>query len=247
MKILASGLPLLILLFVSSCGQFIDGVVTSAISADESEVVAADIAKPMPGDPHGIMTELQPELPGDRERADNLAAEIKQGIARYRDIELAQGDGYEFFPADPPPHMHIVHLVNQQYAKDEADGFDPSRPGSLLYERTHDGQGWKLIGAMITAPVTATVQDLNARVPLSQVRYHLHRNICVPKPIWDSKAWARVDDRGQPVFGPESPITTEAECAAEDGRLLETVFGWMAHAYVYADDPADTWNQMYGH
>ncbi len=158
---------------------------------------------------------------------------------------MAKQDGYAFFPAVPPPHLHIVHLVNRRFSKSDGKRFNPDEPGSLLYERA--GEGWKLIGAMITAPVEATVEELDARVPLSVAQYHLHQNICVPKPIWDGDAWARLDDHGMPVFGPESPIATKAACDAVDGRLLETVFGWMAHAYVFTGDPADTWNAMYGH
>ena len=36
-----------------------------------------------------------------------------------------------------------------------------------------------------------------------------------------------------PLFGPESPIATKAECDAVRGNFHETVFGWMLHANVY--------------
>ncbi len=87
----------------------------------------------------------------------------------------------------------------------------------------------------------------DARVPLSATRWHLHTNVCVPKPIWDGDAWARTLADGRPVFGPDSPIATEAGCDDVGGRFLPTVFGWMAHVNLFAEDPADVWNAMYGH
>ncbi|MEM9164910.1 MAG: hypothetical protein AAGC54_17810 [Cyanobacteria bacterium P01_F01_bin.4] len=77
-------------------------------------------------------------------------------------------------------------------------------------------------------------------------RWHLHINICVPDPIWDADQWALEQD-GLPVFGPESPIATEAACEAVDGDFRPTVFGWMVHANVFAENPADVWNPMYGY
>ncbi len=65
MKSLLASLSFVSALALASCSAIADGIVTGAISADADEVVAASIAEPMPGDPHGIMTEIQPARPGD--------------------------------------------------------------------------------------------------------------------------------------------------------------------------------------
>ncbi len=72
-------------------------------------------------------------------------------------------------------------------------------------------------------------------------------NVCVPRPVWDGEAWARKAPDGRPLFGPGSPVATPEACREIRGRFLPTVFGWMAHVYVFAENPADLWNAMYGH
>ena len=231
---------------LGGCATAIDNVVTDAISAPASDVRAREGTVSMAGNPHVIMTKAQPAQPGDRARADRLADEVRRGIAPYRHVEDAVEAGYRPFPAEPPPGLKIIHYVHPERSKREAEAPDPSQPGSLLYERTDDGR-LRLLGAMITAPVEASLAELDRRVPLSATRWHLHTDICVPRPIWDKEAWARTFGDGRPVFGPESPIATEAACDDEGGRLLPAVFGWMAHVNVFAEDPADVWNAMYGH
>ena len=47
---------------------------------------------------------------------------------------------------------------------------------------------------------------------------------------------------GQPVFGPESPIATKAECDAVNGDFHPSLFGWMIHANVVeGHDLASIW------
>lgn len=99
---------------------------------------------------------------------------------------------------------------------------------------------------MYTAPVGASLEELDRRVPLSATQWHLHQNVCVPRPIWDEQQWARTSG-DRPLFGPGGAARTEAACDRARGRFLPTVFGWMAHINVFADDPADVWNAHYGH
>lgn len=195
-------------------------------------------------DPHMRMTPMRAPTDDELARADSLAQEVKAAIAQYADISAAEADGYGPFPPDPSD-LHIVHYVSLGRSWQENWRLDPQKPGSLLYERQPDGS-LKLLGAMFTAPAEATEAELNERVPLSVTRWHLHTNICVPDPVWDADQWALEQD-GLPVFGPESPIATEAACEAVDGDFRPTVFGWMVHANVFAENPADVWNPMYGH
>ncbi|MDJ0706670.1 MAG: hypothetical protein QNJ46_25650 [Leptolyngbyaceae cyanobacterium MO_188.B28] len=195
-------------------------------------------------DPHMRMTSMRPPTENDLAKADDLAQKVKVAIAKYADISVAEADDYQPFPPDPSD-LYIVHYVNVWLPWLENFRLDPKHPGSLLYERQADGS-LQLLGAMFTAPPEATEEELNARVPLSVTRWHLHTNICVPNPIWDKDQWELEQD-GQPVFGPESPIATESACESVGGDFWPTAFGWMVHANVFADEPADIWNPMYGH
>lgn len=228
-----------------SCASTIDKVVVNAISAPDSDIKVNHLLMQMPNDPHMAMTAIMPPKDGDQERADSLARVIKKNITKYKDIEVAKSDGYEFFPPEPPADMNIVHLVNRKFSAKENKKFNSEKPGSILYER--DGNGWKLIGAMITAPVDASEKEMNERAPLSVTQWHLHKNVCVPKPIWDGEQWKKTFPDGSPVYGPTSKVTTASECSEYQGRFLPVVFGWMTHAYVFVDNPDDVWNQMYGH
>ncbi|MEO0538599.1 MAG: hypothetical protein AAF215_32650 [Cyanobacteria bacterium P01_A01_bin.123] len=193
---------------------------------------------------HMRMTPERPSPTADEiAHTDQLADEIRAAIAPYTDISVAEADGYRPFPPDSD-ELTIVHYVHGWRSLLEHQRIDPTQPGSLLYERQPDGS-LKLLGVMFTAPVDATEAELNQRVPLSITRWHLHTNICIPDPIWDADQWAQVQN-GQPLFGPESPIATESACTAIGGEFLPTVFGWMVHANVYAENPADVWNPMYG-
>lgn len=228
------------------CARALDGMLMGVVSAPETAVAARPGAEPMPGDPQTLMTRRHPARPGDAARAARLAEEVRRSIARYHDVRAAERDGYRSFPPAPSPSLRIIHYVHRGRSGKEARRIDPARPGALLYERTASG-GLRLVGAMFTAPVGAPLEELDARVPLSVTQWHLHQNICVPRPVWDKAAWARTLPGGRPVFGPGSPVSTEAACREAGGRFLPTVFGWMAHVYVFADDPADVWNAMYGH
>ncbi|MDT0630421.1 hypothetical protein RQM47_13185 [Rubrivirga sp. S365] len=228
------------------CATMVDDAVADAISAPTADVRALGGADPMPGDPHASMTRLTRTQPGDRARADRLLAETRRSIARYRDVEDAVADGYRPFPPEPTPGLQIIHYIHQQRSAAEQDVINPDAPGALLYERDGRG-GLRLLGAMYTAPADAPLAELDARVPLSVTQWHLHQNVCVPRPIWDEAAWARTLAGGEAAFGPESPTATPSACDQLGGRFLPTAFGWMAHLNVYADDPADVWNAMYGH
>ncbi|MEO0456659.1 MAG: hypothetical protein AAF152_08755 [Cyanobacteria bacterium P01_A01_bin.114] len=195
-------------------------------------------------DPHMRMTPMRTPTDADLARADRLAQTVKEAIAQYADTRAAEADGYRPFPPDPSD-LHIVHYVSLRRSWRENRRLDPEKPGSLLYERQPDGT-LQLLGAMFTAPPESSEAALNERVPLSVTRWHLHTNICVPDPIWDADQWALEQD-GLPVFGPESPIADEAACDAVDGSFWPTAFGWMVHANVFAENPADVWNPMYGH
>jgi hypothetical protein len=177
-------------------------------------------------------TELSPErspAPGDSARAMKLAAELRQAIAKYKDTAAAEADGYHMF-LPGLENQKVYHFTNNARALEAAFHFNPSKPTSLLYKRGPDGK-LVLVGAMYTVPKNASPDRLNDRVPLSIARWHKHVNWCMPKKGEDAR-WLETRD-GHPVFGPESPIATKAECDAVRGEFHPNLFGWMIHANVF--------------
>lgn len=165
----------------------------------------------------------------DSLRADSIAFVLRDAIAKYRDVRLAEADGYRIFAPGVP--QRIYHFTRWENAVRAELTFDAARPTSLLYTKDSAGH-FQLIGAMYTAPARSSNDELNARVPLGIARWHLHTDICVPRRPRDRSEWARTRN-GLPLFGPASPIATEAECRAVGGRFRERVFNWMVHANVF--------------
>jgi hypothetical protein len=156
---------------------------------------------------HLVLTPLRPPNARDRERKD------------YR---VALADGYRIFmPKMPQSEYHFNNFWNGFV---ESFTFDPTRPTSLLYKKTPGG-GWELTGVMYTAPRSATLEQLDERVPLSVARWHEHVKLCMPQ-------------RGTPanwkLFGLNGSITTEKACTEARGRYFPQIFGWMVHVYPYA-------------
>lgn len=182
---------------------------------------------------HMKWTDLRPANPTDTERGDQLVATLKSALAKYQDYHAAEAAGYKPFHPEFK-NQNVVHFTKWTYALKAAFEFDPSEPTSLLYEHTADG-GYKLIGAMYTAPRRWSEDRLNSRVPLSVARWHQHIDICVPKK-GASRAtadWTK--------FGPRGTITTEAACGAAGGRFYPVLFGWMVHVYPWETNPRQVW------
>ena len=178
---------------------------------------------------HMQLTPLRTPTHDDSVRATKVAAELKQAIAKYQDTAAAVADGYEMF-LPGVKNQRVYHFTNNGRALLSAFRFDPAKPTSVLYKRGADGK-LHLVGAMYTMPKNASLSRLDARVPLGIARWHEHVNWCLPK-RGDAARWLEQRD-GKPVFGPESPIATKAECDAVNGDFHPNLFGWMLHANVY--------------
>ncbi len=206
---------------------------------DEHAGVAAEQA--MAGmvsneDLHMRLTPERPLAPGDSTRAAGILAIMRRDLTKYRDIRVAEADGFrQFIPAGGAP---IQHYTKIRWAFQARNGLDPSRPTSLLYERAADG-ALTLVGAMFTAPAQTSDAELDARLPLSVVRWHQHINWCLP-PLADARRRWRETKDGQPVFGPKSPIATAEACEAVGGRFRPRLFGWMVHVMAFSE--GDPWN-----
>ena len=176
------------------------------------------------GAAHMTMTSMRPQTPDDIQRANEVVAQLRTGIEKYRDYHVALNSGYKIFlPNLPQPEYHFTNYVNGFL---EAFAFDPARPTSLLYRKT--ATGYELVGAMYTMPKRATEDQLNARVPLSVAMWHLHTNLCMPP-----RAQLRTADWTR--FGLKGSIATQDACDAAGGRFRPSIFGWMVHVYPYED------------
>ena len=243
----SSTLTICALVLVSAACSSSPSRAQRAASSDSTEAVAARVADAemsgmamdMDRDPHMHMSARRVATAADSARAAALAIQIRTALAKYRDVRVAIADGFkQFLPNVPQP---IYHFTNYRSAIEEAFRFDPAKPTSLLYRKNPDGS-YSLVGAMYTAPDRRSEDELNRRIPLGIARWHQHVNWCMPK-SGEQARWAETRD-GKPVFGPKSPIATEAACEAVGGVFHDHVFGWMVHANVFAsDDPRVIWGE----
>lgn len=223
-----------------------EGLESPADAADEHTAAAAEHAMSgaMPEDLHLRLTAVRPPAPGDSARAAAVLATMRSDLARYRDIRVAQADGFrQYIPGGSDAIQHYTKL---RWAFKARTQLDPSRPTSLLYRRAADG-GLELVGAMFTAPAGASEDELNERLPLSVTRWHQHVNWCIPPLLNARQRWRETRD-GRPVFGPKSPIATAEECGAVGGRFRPRLLGWMVHVMAFAgDDPDMIWGADHHH
>lgn len=171
---------------------------------------------------HMRMTPMRAATVQDRERADQILAVLREVIEPYKDYHVALADGYRIFLPQMPQQEY--HFNNYWNGFVESFTFDPARPSSLLYKKTRDG--WELTGAMYTAPRSATLDQLDQRVPLSVARWHEHVNLCMPQRTTANANWK--------IFGLNGSITTEDACREAGGRYYAQIFGWMVHIYPFA-------------
>jgi len=206
-------------------------------AADSSHMIgAADAAMSGPMSPAAMKhLELSPPRAAthaDTVRAWEVVRQLRAALAKYADTAAAIADGYKMF-APQLKEQRVYHFTNNKNALLEAFRYDPEKPTSILYVRGPDGS-LKLMGAMYTAPRRMRAGRLDGRVPLSIARWHKHVNWCLP-PRSEKDRWLERRD-GMPVFGPESPIVTRAECDDAGGNFYPNLFGWMIHANVFAGD-----------
>ena len=211
-----------------------------AIDSIEQRATAAAeevMGGPVPADVHMTLTPLRRGSAADSARAAALVAAMRAALGKYRDVQVAQADGFrQFLPGVQQP---VYHFTNRTWALEEMLRFDAAKPTSLLYRKEPDGT-FVLVGAMYAASPRASLDQLDARVPLSVGRWHEHVNWCVP-PLGERERWRDLRD-GRPVFGPKSSIATVQECVAVGGRFLPRIFGWMVHVMAFAgDDPRVIW------
>jgi len=185
---------------------------------------------------HMILSPARAATTSDSVKAFAVVKELRAAIAKYQDTSAAVADGFVMF-APNVQNQRTYHFTKLGNALFEGLRFDPSRPTSLLYERDATGS-LKLVGAMYTMPRRAPIGRLDERIPLSIAHWHRHVNWCMPLGSQQGR-WTETKN-GKPVFGPESPIATRAECDKVGGQFMPALFGWMVHANVFKGDDLAT-------
>ncbi len=183
---------------------------------------------------HMKMTALRPPDPADQERADEIVQKARAGMEKYKDYRAALADGYKIFLPNMPAKMK--HFTNYRYSLENSFRFNPEHPTSLLYEPDGKG-GYKLIGAMFTAPLATSEDQLNQRVPLSVAQWHEHVNFC-----WPPAGHRDEMMKKNPRFGMLGSITTKEECDQAGGHFMPHLFGWMVHFYPYEKTSDQIWS-----
>jgi hypothetical protein len=207
---------------------------------------------------HMTMTPSRPETAADAQRGEQIIATMRRVLMKYQDSDAAVAAGY--IPFMPTVPQDVYHFANRDYTVDEYRGdVNLERPGSLLYEKKTFG-GYKLVGAMYSAPASYTLDQLNAIIPLSLTHWHEHTNICLPAGITEedvmngkihvrptaaqnpmgfrasSDLRARFGYMADPRFGFTGTISTESDCETAGGSFHPRIFGWMVHVYPFQSD-----------
>ena len=173
----------------------------------------------------------------DSARAAAVVTLARAALAKYKDVKRAEADGYLRFLPNVEPQS-IYHYTNYDHAVAAMYVLDPRMPTSLLYKKNAAGK-MELVGVMYTAPWDATMDELDGRLPLGMAHWHEHVNFCTPGRGVLRSAGARRDGA---EIAKWLRITTREECDAAGGRFVPRLFGWMAHAYIFAgDDPKMIW------
>ena len=183
--------------------------------------------------PHLRVSVARAPTAADSARGDSLVRIARQAVSRYQSPEAAEQDGYRM-RSKKMKQARVLHYTNAANGFRARTEWNPALPTSLLYQRAAGGEV-RLIGVMYTMPASATLDELDARVPLSLVQWHLHTNICMPRGA-DARQSADLVGRNA-KFGPRGSITTEQACLEAGGRFRAQSFGWMVHVNVMTDDP----------
>jgi len=187
---------------------------------------------------HMAYSSPRPLTAADSVKAAYVINELRQAIAKYQDVRVAEADGYKMF-APQIKNQPQYHFTKKWNAIRNQFGFDPMRPTSLLYTKDSKGS-FHLIGAMYTASKGTSEEDLNERVPLSVAHWHRHVNWCIPA-RYAKERWTETRN-GRPIFGPLG-VATKEECKDAGGRFIPQAFGWMLHANTFAgNDLKSIWH-----
>lgn len=110
--------------------------------------------------------------PEQKALAARLLSDVKAGIARFADVQVAQADGYRQTTPYRFGRWGPAHFNNFAHNRDSRL-LDPTRPEALVYMKVPEGQVI-LIGAMFLA---AKGQGPRPAGPITE--WHAHDNLCL--------------------------------------------------------------------
>jgi hypothetical protein len=145
-----------------------------------------------------------------------LLQSARRATEKYRDVLVAEADGYHAIGPDVPGMG--IHYVGPH----DGSNFDVAHPAILLYEKSAENKhGFSLVGVsyLFNAPEGSDGQPLNAPFPKSLANWHRHENLCV---LADNSV--------------KSNLSAE-QCGAKGGRFTAET-QWMVHAWIWKDSPA---------
>ncbi|HEY8259379.1 MAG TPA: hypothetical protein VIG08_17100 [Gemmatimonadales bacterium] len=167
--------------------------------------LCAQTEQPAMAHAHMAFTEARPGTPEDSARALAMVEKLRDAIAPYQTLEEAEKAGYRVRrDTDMVKGARLLHAGKWPKRLGQVQKFDPTAPQALLYRRGTDGE-FHLAGGMFVAAPSATLDDLDAMVPLSVAHWHQHQNICVAGNLRSFRIVPRA--------------TTEEACTKAGGRF----------------------------
>ncbi|HUF54598.1 MAG TPA: hypothetical protein VMR52_12620 [Dehalococcoidia bacterium] len=139
--------------------------------------------------------------------AETFLAEVRAGTEKYKDVAVAQAEGYIRITPDIP-------LIGAHFFKPGLTGLDPAQPAILLY--TGGGaEGWDLIGVSFTLDKTLGDETL-PETPLGGLAgWHYHTNLCFT----------------------EGGNVSIAEDSSKCFGVFAEETGWLLHVWAWSDSP----------
>jgi hypothetical protein len=202
---------------------------------------------------HMTMTPIRAATPEDSAHAAQIMQTMRDQLSKYQDYKVAEAAGYLPYMESVP--QDVYHFSNKAATQAEYLGdIDYKHPGSLLYEKKTFG-GYKLVGAMYSAPPNYTPEQLDKIIPLGLTHWHAHTNICLPAGITEDDVMngrvlpahrvassigdgRRTDLRlgyyADPRYGFNGTVADAGSCEAIGGTFHPQIFGWMVHVYPFA-------------
>jgi hypothetical protein len=139
--------------------------------------------------------------------AETFLADARAATEKYKDVSVAQADGYFRITPDLP-------LIGAHFFRPGSEGLDPANPSILLYKGDGDGN-WTLVGMAYQVPKTIG-DDVPPETGLGGLAgWHYHTNLCF-------------------IGGGGVLIAPSAEnCPGQ--FVAET--GWLLHVWAWSDSP----------
>jgi len=147
--------------------------------------------------------------------AADFLAKAKDATAKYKDVNVAEQDGYVRITQYLP--IIGAHFLNPGPV---ARRLDPAHPPILLYDKGVDG-AWILAGVAYVMPKRPGVSAPPSTPLGSLARWHYHSNLC---------------------FDLQTLAVAEAATASQCQGRFAAETPWLLHAWIWIDSPEGVFN-----